>query len=274
MVEQDWWARYLEPMPTSPFTLCGVIHLPPLPGAPRGGLPRAAVLDAACRDAEAMIAGGLRRIIVENLGDAPFLAGAVPPHVPAMLAVVADRLAQRFGPDLVVGVNVLRNDGASALGAAVAAGAAFVRVNVLVGAAWTDQGLIEGQAHALLQYRRALGADVALFADVLVKHAVPAGATDLEEVARETVERGGADALVLTGRKTGGPTDLDAVRRVRAALPETPVWVGSGVTVRTVRETAAVASGAIVGTALHAEGDLRRPVDAERVRALLGALHG
>ncbi len=274
MVERERPARYAARMQNPSFGLCGVIHLPPLPGAPRGGRSREEVLDAALRDAEALVAGGIRRVIIENLGDAPFLAGAVPPHVPALLAVVADRLGARFGGDLALGINVLRNDGAAAVGAAVASGADFVRVNVLVGAAWTDQGLIEGQAHALLQYRRSLGAPVAIFADVLVKHAVPAGAADLEEVARETVERGGADALVVTGRKTGGATDLDHVRRVRAALPGVPVWVGSGVTRASARAVAAVASGAIVGTELHADGDLRRPVDRERVRALVEAVAG
>ena len=121
----------------------------------------------------------------------------------------------RFGRRVTIGINVLRNDVHSAL-AALACGADFVRVNVHVGATWTDQGLIQGDAHRSLRYRRELGLDaeqsgqprVALAADVLVKHGVPAGGADAAEVARETARRGGADVLILTGRATGAPADL------------------------------------------------------------------
>lgn len=57
-----------------------------------------------------------------------------------------------------VGVNVLRNDGKSAMAIALCTGAQFIRVNVLAGAMVTDQGLIEGIAYELLRYRRMLGA--------------------------------------------------------------------------------------------------------------------
>lgn len=266
-------------MAPDPFTFLGVVHLLPLPGAPRGSPGRAAVLERALRDADALVAGGAHGIIIENLGDAPFCAGTVDPHVPALLAVLGDRLRARFGERITLGVNVLRNDARSALGAALACGADFVRVNVLVGASWTDQGLIQGRAHTLLRYQRELGLHqvqpgqprVRIAADVLVKHGVPAGAADLAEVARETARRGGADVLIVTGRATGAPTDLDALRVAAQAVPECPVWVGSGVTVEQAPQLAAVAQGAIVGTALHERGELAAPLAPERVRAMAAA---
>src|SRR5437763_741270 len=88
-------------------------------------------------------------------------------------------------------------------------------------------------------------------ADLLVKHAAPLGAVALEDAARDAVERGLADGLILSGAGTGRPTDLDEVRRVRAALPEVPLLVGSGVDERTVREALAVADGVIVATSLR-----------------------
>ena len=263
------------------FALVGVVHLLPLPGAPVASPGFQAVADRACRDAEEMGEGGLRAFIIENLGDAPFAAQRTDPHVAAMLAVIGDRLRRSLGSDFALGVNVLRNDACAALGAAAACGAQFIRVNVLSGATWTDQGLIEGGAHALLRYRRALGlapdqtdAPVAILADVLVKHGAPAGVSDLSQLARDTAGRGGADALIVTGAHTGGATDLGRVRVARAAAPHHPVWVGSGVTPSTVAKVGEVANGAIVGTWLHREGLLDAPVDRARVRALVDAAAG
>ena len=187
-----------------------------------------------------------------------------------MIAVIGSAVRARFGDALSIGVNILRNDARSALGAAAACGADFIRVNVHVGAAWTDQGLIEGRAHETLRYRRELGAErVRIAADVLVKHAAPAGVTDIQEVARETAWRGGADVLIVTGSRTGGVTDLKQVERVRAAVADRPIWVGSGVTPGNLTAVRKLADGAIVGTWLHEDADLTAPLSAERVRRLV-----
>ncbi len=258
--------------PETPFLLSGVLHLLPLPAAPHAGPGFRAVLDRALYDAEALVRGGIHSCVVENFGDAPFVATGVDPHVPAMMAVIGAALRQRFGDALSLGLNILRNDAIAAMGAAAACEAAFIRVNVLSGATWTDQGLITGEAHRLLRYRRELGAPVRIAADLLVKHGVPAGQTDLGELAREASGRGGADVLILTGSRTGAPASLDDVARVREAVPSLPAWVGSGVTPETVAAVARVAQGAIVGTTLHQEGRIGLPLDIERVRRLVGAL--
>ncbi|MFT5686511.1 MAG: membrane complex biogenesis BtpA family protein, partial [Myxococcota bacterium] len=199
-------------MSTDQFDLTGVLHLLPLPAAPLSSPGFRAVQERALADAEALVEGGVSSCIIENLGDAPFSGGMVQPHVPAMIAVIGSAIRARFGDSLKLGVNILRNDAMSALGAAAACGAEFVRINVHVGAAWTDQGLIEGRAHETLRYRRELGAEgIQIAADILVKHAAPAGQTDLGEVARETAWRGGADILIVTGSRTGGVTDLRQV---------------------------------------------------------------
>lgn len=257
------------------FFLAGVLHLLPLPAAPRGGPGFEAVRSRALRDAETLARGGMRGVVVENLGDAPFAAARVSPHVGPMLARIAAEVRAAF-PELCIGINVLRNDGATAMGAAAAAEADFIRVNVLVGATWTDQGLIQGEAHALLRYRRELGLEgrLRVAADVLVKHGVPAGAADLAEVARETARRGGADVLIVTGRATGAPAELDALRCVRAAVPEVELWVGSGVDPASVAGLRGLCDGAIVGTALHEGGALDRPLELARVRALVEAAAG
>ena len=135
-----------------PKPLIGVLHLPPLPGAPRSGPGLQSILEGAVRDARVLALGGAQAVIVENLGDAPF-AELVEPHVTAMLAVVAQHVLAAVGQELVVGVNALRNDGLAALGAAAGSGAGFVRINVLTGAMVTDQGVIQGRARETLLYR-------------------------------------------------------------------------------------------------------------------------
>ena len=175
-----------------------------------------------------------------------------------------------------LGVNVLRNDAAAALAiASICAGPdSFIRVNVHSGAMLTDQGLITGRADRTIRRRRELGVAVAVLADVLVKHAVPLGPLTIEDAALDAVERGFADALIVTGVGTGHATDLSDVRRVRAALPDVPILVGSGVSEKNVRETFALADGAIIGTAFKSGGATTNPVDVERVRRLVAAAKG
>ena len=255
------------------FEIVGVLHLPALPGAPRCVWSFDEIIEHALRDAAVLHVGGIQTCIIENFGDIPFRSGTVQPHVPAMLAVIGDRVRAAYG--MRVGINVLRNDSFAALGAAVASGASFVRVNVLTGSAWTDQGLIEGDAADLLRYRRRLcdvGMGPEVFADINVKHAVPAGRSDIAHAAVEAVERACADGVIVTGDATGAPTDLDHVLSVRNVIEDRPVWVGSGVTADTVSAVAKVAQGAIIGTALHADGDIMAPIDKDRVRTMMEAL--
>jgi membrane complex biogenesis BtpA family protein len=175
--------------------------------------------------------------------------------------------------DVPVGVNVLRNDADAALSAAAAAGASFVRVNVHVGTSVTDQGVLQGRAYETIRERDRLDADVAVLADVDVKHATPLGGRPLEERVADVVERGLADGVVVSGTGTGRPADDDTIRAVRETLaavaPSTPLFVGSGVTSESVAETLSIGDGAIVGTALKTDGETTNAVDVDRVRELV-----
>ncbi|WP_255190630.1 BtpA/SgcQ family protein [Natronobeatus ordinarius] len=252
----------------------GMVHLPALPGSPGFDGDRDAIRDRALADATTLLEGGVDGLLVENFGDAPFYPDSVPAHVVADLTAVVTELTDAV--DVPVGVNVLRNDATAALSVAAATGASFVRVNVHVGAAATDQGLLEGRAHETLRLRERLEADVAVLADVHVKHASPLDGSDLERATCETVERGLADGVVVSGAGTGAETALEDVSRVASAVADlersVPVFVGSGVTVDTVGDLLeAGADGAIVGTALKEGGETTNPVSLERVRDLLEA---
>jgi uncharacterized protein len=257
--------------PDPVYPIVGVVHLPPLPGSPLGGSARrfAQVLEAARRDADAWAAGGAAALIVENFGDVPFARDAVAPHVVAAMTVVVDALRREFA--LPIGVNVLRNDVLAAIAVAALAGGSFVRANVYVGAALTDQGVIEGRAREAQELIRRLDAPVAVWADVDVKHAAPLALRPLADLAEDATERGLARAVIVTGRATGQPAALDDLRQARQGAPATPLYVGSGATVERLPELLTIADGVIVGTSAKVDGRIGNPVDPTRVRALVEA---
>ena len=253
--------------------LIGMVHLPPLPGSPRwdGSMERA--IAVALADARALIDNGMDALIIENYGDAPFTAGRVAAATVAAMAVIAHEI-RRALPDAPLGVNVLKSDARSALAVATAIGARFIRVNVLAGAVVADQGIVQTDAHDLLRDRRLLGVDVAIFADVQGKHAVPLAPVELEQQARDLAARALADGLVVSGRATGDATPIEDVKRVRSAVPDVPILVGSGVTPETAADLLSLADALIVGTSLKRDGDVSKPVDPERVRRLVDAVGG
>jgi membrane complex biogenesis BtpA family protein len=246
----------------------GMVHLPALPGSPRFSGDVRAIRDAALRDAEALAAGAVHGIMMENFGDVPFYPGRVPASVVAHVTAIAAEI-RRAVPDVPLGINVLRNDGQSALAVAHAVGARFIRVNVLCGARVTDQGVIQGIAHDLLRERAQLGAsDIKILADVDVKHSAPLATRPIIDEVDDTIERGLADAVIVSGAGTGKPTDPQHVRIVKVAAAAVPVFIGSGVSAATVDQFDA-ADGFIVGTAFKRDGDVAQAVDVERVRAFV-----
>ena len=253
-----------------PFTLVGVCHLLPLPAGPVASAGFAAVRERALHDAAVLADAGFDALILENYGDAPFPAGPVEPHVSAFVAILAAEIKARHA--LRVGINLLRNDAHAALGVAAASGADFIRVNVHTGAMLTDQGILQGAAHATLRYRRELGATVQIAADVLVKHAVPLAPQAIADVAQDTARRGGAEILIVTGQGTGQKADPEKARAVVAAVPEAQVWVGSGVTEASVGAWTETVHGAIVGTAIHEDSLITLPLSPARAASVRRAV--
>ncbi|MBK4728409.1 BtpA/SgcQ family protein [Oxynema sp. CENA135] len=247
----------------TPNPIIGVVHLMPLPTSPRWAGNLNAVIERAEREATALASGGVDGIIIENFFDAPFTAGQVDPAVVSAMTLIVQRVMNLV--TLPIGINVLRNDALSGLAIASCVGAKFIRVNVLTGVMATDQGLIEGQAHQVLRYRRELGADVKILADVLVKHARPLGSPNLTTAVQETIERGLADGIILSGWATGSPPTLEDLELARAAARGTPVFIGSGASWENISTLMQAADGAIVCSSLKRHGKIDEPIDPIRV---------
>ena len=247
--------------------IIGTIHLKALPGSPAYDNDLSTTIESALYDAEVYERGGCDALIVENFFDAPFFKEQVGPETIAAMARIATLVRQKT--KLPLGINVLRNDAISAMAIAAACDCQFIRVNVLAWAMLTDQGVIEGKSAQLLRFRAQLQAKVLVLADCLVKHAVPLSAQPMEFVAMDTWERGGADALIISGVGTGKATDEAEVRQARKGAPGAPLLIGSGVNEQNISSLLTVADGAIVGTSFKVDGKIDNPVEFSRVQRLV-----
>lgn len=250
-----------------PKALIGVVHLAPLPGAPRYEDEGVEVIYArGLSDARAYLAGGCDGVIVENHGDVPFAKPhRIGPEVAAHMSVAADRIKQALGAP--VGINVLANAPIPALAIASASGAGFIRVNQWANAYVANEGLLDGEAAEAMRYRAALRAKgIRIFADAHVKHGAHAitGDRPVEELVRDLVFFD-VDAIIATGQRTGHTADIGYIRRIKDAS-HLPTLVGSGVTAENVAAILSVADGVIVASSLKYDGVWWNPVDPDRVR--------
>lgn len=254
----------------TPNPIIGVVHLLPLPTSARWGGNLKTVIERAEQEATALAAGGVDGIIIENFFDAPFAKTQVNPAVVSAMTLIVDRIQNLVV--VPVGLNVLRNDATSALAIAACVQAQFIRVNVLTGIMATDQGLIEGNAQELMRFRRELGADIAILADVLVKHARPLGTPNLTTAVQDTIERGLADGVILSGWATGSPPSQEDLELAKTAAKGTPVFIGSGADWDNVGQLMQAADGVIVASSLKRQGNIQEPIDPIRVAQFVEAV--
>jgi membrane complex biogenesis BtpA family protein len=255
---------------SQPFPIIGMLHAPPLPGSPNFQGDFSLVRQAVLEDAEALVDGGIHGLMLENYGDTPFYPGRVPAITVAALTALASDIKRRHSVPL--GINMLRNDGQSALAVAVATGASFIRVNVLCGARVADQGILQSIAHDLLRERTQLGAkQIQIWADVDVKHSAALAQRSLSDEVHDLIDRGQADAVIVTGSATGQPIDLETLTTVKSAAGTVPVIIGSGANAESLGAIVPFANGVIVGSSLKRDGISGNPIDQERVKRLLTA---
>lgn len=255
--------------------LIGMIHMLPTPLSPMssGGVwDLDIVLDKAGEDARVLADNGADGIMVENYNDTPFYPDEVPAHTISAMSIVVREVIRDTG--LPVGVNILRNACSQALGVAAVTGAAFIRCNVLTGFAFTNEGIIEGKAQEIIRYRKQLGKDIRIFADVFVKHAYsPVPLERFEDVAVDTLDRGGADALIVSGKRTGELISDSFIKHIvslKEKRPGTKVIAGSGIRPDNIKDLQQYFDGFIVGTYFQKFDESRKMyrIVPERVREI------
>lgn len=260
----------LEELFTVPKPIIGVVHLAPLPGAPRyEGESVEEVYRAGIRDAQALAEGGVDGLMIENAFDLPF---AHPKRIghETVAALTAAGVRITDAVDVPIGITCVANGAIPGLAVAKAIGARWVRVNQWANAYVGNEGLINGPAGEALRYRSFIrGKGIKTLADVHVKfgsHAITADRS-LPEQASDA-EFFDADVLIASGERTGSPTQPAEVKAIRGGTT-LPVLIGSGLDATTCAGLLSVADGAIVGSWLKEQGEWWRPVDPERVRQLM-----
>jgi len=143
-------------------------------------------------------------------------------------------------------VNMLRNAWEAALSVAYIAGADFIRCNVVIGAYVTDQGIIQGCAAELARLRASLDRRVLVCGDIHVKHAYPLYNVPIEDAAKDLAERGGVDAVIVSGARSPDPPSFETVEQVAAAV-KLPVLIGSGVGLSNVVDFYRLSGGVMLG---------------------------
>lgn len=256
--------------------LIGVIHLPRLPSTHYAGETRTEdIIERAVRESKLLEELGFDGVIVENFGDAPFLKRVRDPLTLAAFTVITREVVKSVSID--VGVNLLRNSGLEAYSVALAAGARFIRINSLTETLITDSGIIEPEAPRLRNVRFNYPG-VKVYTDIICKHGaslsylayrehdlIRGGQDAVKELIMDAVERGRADALIVTGARTREAPSIEFLSKVKSISP-VPVIVGSGARPENLELLMRVVDGVIVGSFIKTDGRAGNPVDAERAK--------
>lgn len=227
-------------------TVIGALHLAPLKGY-EGFSGYQNIEELALKDLKAFQEGGINAVIFENNYDLPHSEYITKDNFEIMLNV-GIKLKQNARVPL--GVNVLWNDYGSALKLAKEIGLDFIRVPVFVDTVKTSYGVFEAVGKSVAQMRQNLGVEhVRIYADIHVKHAKNISTETIEESALMAIDVG-ADGIVLTGKWTGDSPDENDLNRVRNAVGDFPLIIGSGADKANIRQLFEKADAVIVSTSL------------------------
>jgi membrane complex biogenesis BtpA family protein len=254
----------------APKPVIAMLHLSALPGDPgydtRAGI--SAVVARAKEELDALQTGGVDGVMISNEFSLPYLTQTEPITAISMARVIAELL-----PDFSVpyGVNVLW-DGRASIDLAVATGAQWVR-EIFTGVYASDFGLWNTNVGEVARHRHRIGADhVKLLFNIVPESARYLGDRSLESITKSTVFATLPDGICVSGLTAGAPTDNQALKIVKDAAANVPVFVNTGVRADNAAEQLAVADGAVVGTYFKEGGVFENRASLPRVRELMAAV--
>ncbi len=240
----------------------GMVHLGPLPGSPNYNHNDKEIIENALKDADALISANIDGIIVENYGDWPFTSKTNLSQV--MLQTIATYEVKKRYPDVPLGVNIHYNAFREEAHLAKVVDADFIRVEVFVDTVVYDDGILYPASGELLRLRDILQGKFLIFADIHPKHTQLLVNRSIEDSVH-AAERAMADAIIVTGKETGSQTPINSIKEARVST-SLPLFVGSGVTPKTLSSILEIADGLIVGSYFKYNGNVFNPVDKERVK--------
>ena len=225
-------------------SVIGVIHFAPLLGYMEY-TNIDVILKRALEDIKSL--DGVDAVFIENNYDYPHKI-TVGPETVACMSILAHEIVKKS--KVPVGISVLWNDYKAALTIAKVSGAKFVRVPVFVDRVKTNYGEAKGEPKAVIAHRKSINAEeVLLFTDIQVKHAMILDKRSILASARLAIKNK-SDGLIVTGKWTGDAPDLNELKKVRRAVGDFPILIGSGVDYKNVKTLLEYADGVIVSTSL------------------------
>ena len=243
-----------------------MVHLPPLIKPFGASNSIEDILEISIQDAITLENAGFDAVLIENYHDTPYPKYRLDDTKFLLMSSLVNKIISNM--KVPCGVNLLRNACVQALIMATVNQGSFIRCNIYEGAYVTDQGIIESVADEVQQKRREFRSKVKILADVHVKHATPLGQHpfSLMESAKNALNRGNADAIVVSGRTSGTLIDVTRLKNFVQSSKIKPI-LGSGLTIRNLSEVFPYISGAIVGSSIKVT-DLYSPVDIEKAKTL------
>ncbi len=165
-------------------------------------------------------------------------------------------------------MNVLWDPVAS-IDLAVAVGASFVR-EIFSGVYASDFRLWNTNFGEMVRHQQRVGGqNVRLLFNIIPEAATYLAERDIGSIAKSTVFNHRPDELCVSGLTAGVQTDSSALKAVKQAVPDTPVFANTGLRLENVEAQLTTTDGGVVGTTFKQDGVFENPVDNLRVKAFM-----
>ncbi|MGL5722815.1 MAG: BtpA/SgcQ family protein [Brevinema sp.] len=247
--------------------IIAMCHLQAMPGDPRYDYTKGIdwVLEMGRKDLLALQKGGVDAVMFSNEFSLPYLTKTHPITAISMARIIGELKSEIKIP---FGVNVLW-DATASIDLAVATGASFVR-EIFTGVYASDFGLWNTNIGETARHRDALRANnVKLLFNIVPEAAKYLADRDIADIAKTTVFNNLPDGLCVSGATAGAETDSSILQKVKSSVPDTAVFVNTGVRLENVEEKLSLADGAVVGTTFKIDGKFFNGVDENRVKAFM-----
>ncbi len=251
--------------------IIAMCHLQAMPGDPHYDYTKGMewVVEMARKDLLALQVGGVDAIMFSNEFSLPYLTKTEPITSISMGRIIGELMSEIKVP---FGVNVLWDPIAS-IDLAVATKATFVR-EIFTGVYASDFGLWNTNVGATARHRDKLRANnIKLLYNIVPEAAKYLANRDIADIAKTTVFNNLPDGLCVSGATAGAETDSSILKTVKNAVPNTCVFVNTGVRLENVDEKLAIADGAVVGTTFKINGEFFNGVDEARVKEFMNKVY-
>jgi len=247
--------------------IIAMCHLQALPGDPEYQRDKGIgwVLDMARRELTALQKGGVDGVMFSNEFSLPYLTDVEPVTYTTMARIIGEL---KHDIKIPFGVNVLWDPKAS-IDLAVATDAIFVR-EIFTGVYASDFGVWNTNCGEVIRHQHHIGGqDIKLLFNIVPEAASYLGQRDVADIARSTVFNTKPDALCVSGLTAGAETDSSTLKKVKDAVPNTPVFANTGVSLANVKEQLAIADGTVTATTFKRDGVFENEIDQARVTAFM-----